>query len=482
MSSLKEVVKNTLLKLQKEGEIATPDLYRETFCLEAKRVGLSVEDCQWQARWSQKFDPKTRAQIQAHPIKTPEEFIALIAGILTRLGSTEGKEMALVQRDLLRAVLRFLATIPEVAELAKETLFKLDENNDSKTFVLMRDRWLERLKNRGEEAPKEALFARLLEPLLAPSIASCAPQEVLELKTILRESPLALFEAGFEKRLESALVGRIAADKHESNRKGLELSEVIEVLVAKLASLAQTGIRYQDELSHIGKTLEEITLDPKSLEEAKGRLIAVTHQIDNHIKTLHSDIDEKRSEIEFLSSMVDKLTHELREAKEEASIDPLTGIHTRRFMEETINRLEALFLRYQSRYSVAFFDLDYFKKINDKYGHEAGDRVLATFGRLIKKSIRQEDVAARYGGEEFVVILPELGLEEAWRFAERIRTLVESSVFVYQDMRIKVSVSGGVAERGECLDRKNLLNLADSRLYEAKEQGRNQIQPPQPKG
>lgn len=126
---------------------------------------------------------------------------------------------------------------------------------------------------------------------------------------------------------------------------------------------------------------------------------------------------------------------------------------------------------------MAFFDIDFFKKINDKYGHEAGDRVLSTFGRLLKQSVRQEDIAARYGGEEFIVILPEMNLAEAWRFAERIRALVERSVFVYQDMRIKVSVSGGIAERSECEDRKALIKFADARLYEAKEGGRNQIRP-----
>lgn len=477
MSNLKEVVKKTLLRLQKEGQIATPDAYREAFCYEAKSAGLSVEDCQWQSRWSQKFDPKTKAQIQAHPIKTPDEFISLIAGILTRMGSGENKESILAQKELLKVILKLLASSPEVAELAKETLLKLDSLSDSKVLSTLKDRWNEALKNQLERHDPSRDFAKILEPFLTPSLSPLLPSEILEAKSLLKNAPATLLEKGARQTLDLALSGRIAADRRESNRKGLELGEIIEVLVSKLSTLAQAGIHYQDEITHIGKTLEEMILDPRSLEKTKSRLIEITQKIDTHIQNLNKEVAEKKSEIEFLQSKIEELTQELCRAQEEASIDSLTGVHTRRFLEESLNRFEALFLRYESRYSVAFFDIDFFKKINDKYGHEAGDRVLATFGRLLKQSVRQEDIAARYGGEEFIVILPEMNLAEAWRFAERIRALVERSVFVYQDMRIKVSVSGGIAERSECEDRKALIKFADARLYEAKEGGRNQIRP-----
>lgn len=477
MSNLKEVVRKTLIRLQNSGQMATPDAYREAFCIEAKSAGLSVEDCQWQARWSQKFDPKTRTQIQSHVIKTPDEFISLIAGMLTRLSSGEIKEVAQLQREILRSMLSVLSQTPDVAELARDMLSKLETLNDAKSFTFYRDKWNELLKNRADQSDANAEFAKVLEPFLAPSISPFIPAEILELKSIIKATPSAIMEVDNRSKLEQALSGRITADKRESTRKRQELGEIIEVLVTKLSTITQTGDYYRGEINHIGKTLEGMILNPKSLEKAKGRLLDIIQQVDSHIQGLTREVEDKRSEIETLSMRVEELSSELSKAREEASTDALTGVCTRRSMEDALNRLESLYLRYESCYSVAFFDIDFFKKINDKYGHEAGDKVLASFGKLLKQSTRQEDVVSRYGGEEFVVLLPEMNHSEAWRFAERVRALIETSVFVYQDMRINVSVSGGIAERTECDDRKELLKLADSRLYEAKNQGRNQIRP-----
>ncbi|NLV81554.1 MAG: GGDEF domain-containing protein, partial [Synergistaceae bacterium] len=121
--------------------------------------------------------------------------------------------------------------------------------------------------------------------------------------------------------------------------------------------------------------------------------------------------------------------------------------------------------------SVAIFDIDDFKKVNDSKGHIYGDQVLIDVAANIKNSIRISDVAGRYGGEEFMVIFPNTDLETATKISERIRQAIESYSFVDG---LKITISGGIKEY-EREDMTELINLADKNLYKAKKNGKNQI-------
>lgn len=161
----------------------------------------------------------------------------------------------------------------------------------------------------------------------------------------------------------------------------------------------------------------------------------------------------------------------------EAAIhDPLTGLHTRLYMNDWCNAA----MRAHSRdpaagFGLAVFDLDLFKRVNDTYGHLAGDSVLKQVGTIIRSTIRGEDLAVRFGGEELAVFVRCAELGVAVALAERIRRGVEQTEFQSKSGRMPVSLSGGVAYHavGEALDA--LFARADKKLYEAKEAGRNRI-------
>jgi diguanylate cyclase (GGDEF)-like protein len=129
--------------------------------------------------------------------------------------------------------------------------------------------------------------------------------------------------------------------------------------------------------------------------------------------------------------------------------------------------------------SVIMFDIDFFKKFNDTYGHACGDYVLQTVARIIKNSIRGADMASRYGGEEFTVMLLNASAQEAVAVAERIRKRVETFDFFYEDQHMKVTISGGVAEfnteSNPITSAKLLVDQADQALYISKRSGRNRI-------
>ncbi len=163
----------------------------------------------------------------------------------------------------------------------------------------------------------------------------------------------------------------------------------------------------------------------------------------------------------------------------EASVsDPLTGIYKRDHFDARMSAEISFARRHDSELSLLMFDIDHFKKINDGYGHPAGDSVLQQLTALIQPRLRTEDVFGRYGGEEFVILLRSSAIEQAASVAERLRQIVEHHPFDHDGLRIHVTVSIGVASVVECSDSPDghsLVAVADRRLYSAKRSGRNRV-------
>jgi len=158
------------------------------------------------------------------------------------------------------------------------------------------------------------------------------------------------------------------------------------------------------------------------------------------------------------------------------TIDGLTQIFNKRYFLETLEREIARSQRYRRALSLVMFDIDHFKKINDSFGHLAGDYVLKHLASTVKTKIRREDLFARYGGEEFAIVLPEIDGGNSRAFAEKIRQIVEREDFRFENAKIQVTISMGVGSiDDELTDAAALIKRADERLYEAKGAGRNRV-------
>lgn len=160
-----------------------------------------------------------------------------------------------------------------------------------------------------------------------------------------------------------------------------------------------------------------------------------------------------------------------------AHTDAMTKIYNKGFLLEA---LEAEFKRAKALhtpFSILFFDLDHFKKINDSFGHDAGDYVLKEFTQLVKSGhLRPKDVFARYGGEEFVVLMGNTPATQAAEIAEKIRISIETNAFIYEGKRLPVTTSLGVAELTSTTESSaGLLKKADQALYTSKQTGRNKV-------
>lgn len=190
----------------------------------------------------------------------------------------------------------------------------------------------------------------------------------------------------------------------------------------------------------------------------------------------------------FASAFSAILDHQRRLARHElfnaarqyeyaARTDEMTGLANRRAMLAELNREWSRYHRAGHRFSVVLMDLDSFKQINDRYGHDAGDRVLESFSALLKHACRESDLASRWGGEEFLVLLPDTPLLDALSLAERIRQATEQETIIHEGQRIPVTLSAGVSSITQAADLEDLLKQVDNNLYLSKERGRNRIAP-----
>ncbi len=192
-----------------------------------------------------------------------------------------------------------------------------------------------------------------------------------------------------------------------------------------------------------------------------------------------SEPDEDWVRLEgFISDITSRKQTEmsLREANETIGRlireDPLTGLANRRALEENMARAISFAHRWKHPLSMIMADIDYFKTVNDRYGHLTGDQVLVSFSQLLKTSSRVEDIVARFGGEEFILLIPNTGLDQATQLAERLRADTEEATM---PIPTNITASFGVTRLLAQDTQESLIARADRALYGAKDAGRNRV-------
>jgi diguanylate cyclase (GGDEF)-like protein len=190
-----------------------------------------------------------------------------------------------------------------------------------------------------------------------------------------------------------------------------------------------------------------------------------------------------REDLDLLMRLVDQTAIALERASlyqkmtELAITDDLTKLFNTRYLNRTIEMEIQRSNRYHASVSLIFMDVDYFKHINDRYGHLVGSKVLVELGQLLIKSLRTVDTVARYGGDEFVIVPPQTSSEVAFQIAERIRKALEQNVFLKNEgYSLKITASFGLASYpGSAKSRDDLIRLADEAMYKVKRHTRNAV-------
>jgi diguanylate cyclase (GGDEF)-like protein len=216
-------------------------------------------------------------------------------------------------------------------------------------------------------------------------------------------------------------------------------------------------------------------LNARATVETHDEIGALAKTFNAMAKTIHEQTDNLEQKVKERTADLELAYDKIRTL---SNTDALTGCYNRRYMEEVLNK-ELLRANKENLYvSVTICDIDFFKKVNDTYGHAAGDLVLAEFAGIVKEVIRKgDDQLFRYGGEEFVIVFPDTPIDKARIIVERIRIAVEKRLFVWTDQTIKITASFGVTSVTPSVAKEvsveSFISKADALLYSAKNDGRN---------
>jgi len=253
-----------------------------------------------------------------------------------------------------------------------------------------------------------------------------------------------------------------------------ELKNIILIMAGTLTSFLDIGGEFDSNLDSYAKQLQ-VVKDIHEIQTVRDLLLKETLSLKGHTARMIKEVHQANQRVESANQKIEKLKQQMEKIKQKVSIDPLTRVDNRRAFDANIKQEFASFKRYGRKGSMIMIDIDYFKMVNDTYGHRTGDGVLRVVAGIIKKEIRDIDSLARYGGEEFAVILPHTVLSPALEVAERLRAKVEESRFSYKGKQFSVTISLGVGEIQEDDTLESFLQRVDAALYAAKNAGRNQL-------
>ena len=511
--NIQTVIKRAIKRLELEGKILTPDFYSEAFCLEAKKAGINVEDCSNINKFSKTLNKELQKELTNYRLKTMDEFVRFLIAKLNRTNSSLCSETLEAQSLFTRRILQVVEILhnKEASMLAIKSIDLLNTQPNITQLEQYKQLWanfisnyddtfLEELKRIGKIDTSDlknsienldisslscnsnidnsilSKLSNILISSLMPSISSKTNKDIDSLSNKIKNNPQYIVNNSFENEIRAAISLRIVLDKRSIKEMFKSLDGVLDKLSFRLIDMIEISDNSTNEIKNIKHELESYTeASSSNFKIAHKKLFTMALALEENTQNLSKELQVHSVEVDSLTQKVKQLESELEAAKEESKEDFLTKLYNKRGIEELLSVKESEYERYKHNYTVVIFDLDHFKNVNDNFGHDAGDAVLAAFSKILKKQARSLDVVGRFGGEEFMVILPETNTQAGIQFAEKVRANVEKARFMYKGKRIDVTVSCGVSERAKNITAKTTIKSSDDALYAAKNAGRNQV-------
>jgi diguanylate cyclase len=251
-------------------------------------------------------------------------------------------------------------------------------------------------------------------------------------------------------------------------------AEIVDMVRRLVDLVVNSTDHLRDNLARSNRDIRQ-TVDALHDAQEKDLIIRLAEALTAKADLIHGSVGDAQRELEETRQTLQRMSSELSETRQALLEDALTGAQNRRGMDAILAREVARAKRTNGRLVVAMLDIDHFKQVNDTHGHEAGDRLLAHVSMIAKSVLRETDSLVRYGGEEFLLILPEADLKGAEFVIDRLRIVIGRSPLVYNQKKIVVTFSGGLAQLKEDENGHNLVLRADRALYDAKHAGRNRV-------
>lgn len=253
------------------------------------------------------------------------------------------------------------------------------------------------------------------------------------------------------------------------------ISKAAADFMALSSELEQNLENVISQTSHYKKVLSDTTRQVAEVKNADARLQPVLDELLSETEAALASNGSFSDQISEANQIIANLKAELKNQTTLAKVDELTKLYNRRHLNQEMPHIMASSVTSVKPLSMVIFDLDHFKRINDTWGHNFGDKVLMLCAEIIRKTARSTDMAVRLGGEEFLLVLPGLDLIGAAKVAERVRSNIANTDITVRGQSLPVTISGGVAQYAPGEDLDVLIGRADQALYQAKKDGRNLI-------
>ncbi|BCG62486.1 MAG: diguanylate cyclase [Methyloprofundus sp.] len=335
-------------------------------------------------------------------------------------------------------------------------------------------------------------LSQLIQGLDVPDISQARTKKILQ---ALQAEQI---EATFQENIDAAL--SLLQDLKEHNQfEKKEMEVFLAHINQQLAALSKSAkgvvgstgkiIRKRNNLdqtvSKQMQSLQENSATATKLEPLKSLIKSELDDIEAQIKQHQQEEQQQQAsvekqlaamttEMETMKAEALSLKENLKRASAEAMTDALTQLPNRNAYDSHFSAEYARWHRYQTPLSLLVWDIDLFKKINDNYGHKAGDKTLIIIARLLEKYCRETDFVSRFGGEEFTMLLSDTDKKSAWVLAEKVRKIIAKTGFNSAGKAIGITISCGIAELQQGDTQETVFERADKALYQAKKNGRNQ--------
>jgi len=358
-----------------------------------------------------------------------------------------------------------------------ETLCKKEKldffESDSQSFKTLAQILIKRVNQQEVK-----LFLSELSHYMSPSLNKEIEKDIEKICTEISYDPNALIADENTRKLRSLTNQRIKNDRSTFNEKNDDVKKLVKFLARLFNKTVEDNCMTIEKIVEIKDEIKTLKLSNSSFKHLTilhDKLLDTIEKFDETVKNNNILISHSQKETEELYNEIEKLKVNLNKAEEEKSIDFLTEVLTRRAYSIEVDRIENEFNIFDSNYALVFYDIDHFKKINDTYGHDCGDKVLKTFAKILKKLTRSEDVICRFGGEEFICIIHYKNILEIKNYLKRVKNIINNNKFVYNNEKFNIEFSAGVTFRKKYNSYSETLRKADDLLYIAKKNGRNKI-------
>ena len=373
-----------------------------------------------------------------------------------------------------------------IKNIIKNTLIQLKKKNllttpknYYKEFLLQSK--LIKLENDEKQIIDEVTnnIVPILENILTPSIDYKIKEEIEKLIYSINKNPENILDQNTITQIQNIVKNRVINDKEVIKDKTKDFKKITTLMGKYFNRLLLESGNSVSVVSSIKEELEHLSISDNSKRELgilHGKLISSIHTIETSLEHSKEELLSNQSHFVKLEETIKKLQEDIENVKEENKIDYLTNVLNRRAFDIESEKFDKKFSLFNINYAIIFYDIDYFKKINDTYGHDCGDAILRTFAGILNDLSREEDIVSRYGGEEFVVLLNYDKEVEVEKYINRVKKTVSENQFNYKEYKnIDLKFSAGIATRNRYSNFQETLEKADSLLFKAKENGRDRI-------